>query len=435
MNSQAKQTTSKFNPINILQYFYKNQLTVHLQLVSNFVTWNLYYIDGALQYANHSLQSLDTLEYYLSRLAPHLVGKIIPSLKSKRNINKLENIELVYFLCQKEVIDNQEKNLLINELTQDTLESFLWLQEGEYRWEKLEKAEILKIKNMVGDNVVQIPSMVKSLRLRHQLWQKVSKLVKSPYQRPLFVNIVNAQKTVPQGKLSPRVLAQLAKLVNTDTTIRDMATFLKQDELKIISLLAPYIQRGVIRLQTAKYPYNNLPSLPSMEEEVMQSATPSVQPQRANVIAKSVKADSNGGLSSAVDSFSEQNKYKIICIDDSETMLATIKDYLQGDYFEVVTVENPIESLSYLFESKPDLILMDLSMPKINGNRLSQILKSSSMFKNVPIIIVSGNHKMLDAEKMESIGAKDFLPKPFSQMQLLNIVNKHLQPNYSALSK
>jgi len=81
MNSQAKQTTSKFNPINILQYFYKNQLTVHLQLVSNFVTWNLYYIDGALQYANHSLQSLDTLEYYLSRLAPHLVGKIIPSLK------------------------------------------------------------------------------------------------------------------------------------------------------------------------------------------------------------------------------------------------------------------------------------------------------------------------------------------------------------------
>ncbi|MGY6528839.1 MAG: response regulator [Cyanobacterium sp.] len=425
MNNQDSNKKLIFNPFNILQYFYKNRLTAHVEIVSNFVTWNLYYIDGTLQYADHSLQSLKTLEYYLSRTNPQVATKIVNALKTKQSINNSKLIQVVHLLFQKQLINNEDKNSLIKELTQDALESFLWLKEGEYRRQKLEKTELSNLKNVIGDSAMDISAMVKSVRLRHQLWQKVSRVVSSPYQRPVFINVNDAQKRVPQGKLSARVLTQLSKIVKSNTTIRDIATVLKQDELKVISLLAPYIQGGIVRLQPAIYPYDNLPSVSSTKEKVTQEATPS---QKKEVIA-------NNEFSSPVDSSSKEGKYKIICIDDSVTMLDTIKGYLQGDYFEVVTVENPMESLSYLFESKPDLILMDLSMPKINGNRLSQILKSSSMFQNVPIIIVSGNHKMLDSDKMKSIGARDFLPKPFSQVELLKIVNKHLQTQYSEVNQ
>ncbi|MBE9221429.1 response regulator [Cyanobacterium stanieri LEGE 03274] len=435
MNNKTQKQPSTFNPVSILQFLYKNKLTVHLTLESNLVTWNLYYIDGVLQYANHSLQSLDTLEYYLSAINPGVATKIINVLKTRQNINTLQLIQIIHLLSQKQFINDEDKSHLLKKLTEDALESFLWLNKGEYHWEKLNKTEVLNIKNVVGDNPINISTTVKSLRIRHQLWQKLSPVANSPYQCPVFTSINDAQKKVPQGKLSMRVLTQLSKLVKGDTTIRDIATALKQDELKIIGLLAPYIHHGIVNVQKAKYPYDNLPTVSPMAQTMDNPTTPSSSPQQANIMAQSMGINGNHHLSNSLHGSSTQNKSKIICIDDSPTMLATIKDYLQGDYFEVVTVENPMESLSYLFESKPDLILMDLSMPKINGNRLSQILKSSSMFKNVPIIIVSGNHKMLDAQKIESIGARDFLAKPFSQTQLLNIVNKHLQNSYSAVNK
>jgi two-component system, chemotaxis family, response regulator PixG len=69
---------------------------------------------------------------------------------------------------------------------------------------------------------------------------------------------------------------------------------------------------------------------------------------------------------------------------------------------------------------------MDVSMPGIDGNRLCQILKRSSVFTNVPIVMVSGNTGLLDKEKAKAAGATDYLTKPFSQDELLALVNQYL---------
>ena len=107
-------------------------------------------------------------------------------------------------------------------------------------------------------------------------------------------------------------------------------------------------------------------------------------------------------------------------------MLNTIRQYLGHEQFDVVTVENPMESLTALFGMKPDLILMDVSMPGINGNRLCQILRRSDVFKQLPIIMVSGNTGTLDRAKAQASGATDYLTKPFSREELLAIVQTHL---------
>jgi twitching motility two-component system response regulator PilG len=108
-------------------------------------------------------------------------------------------------------------------------------------------------------------------------------------------------------------------------------------------------------------------------------------------------------------------------------MLDTIKAYLGTEKYEILTIENPMKAISHLFESKPDLILMDISMPGINGNRLCQILKSSSVFQHVPIIFVSGNTKILTQATIQAAGATDYLAKPFSPESLRIITEKYLE--------
>jgi twitching motility two-component system response regulator PilG len=83
-------------------------------------------------------------------------------------------------------------------------------------------------------------------------------------------------------------------------------------------------------------------------------------------------------------------------------------------------------SLGPIFKVKPDLILMDFSMPKINGYKLCRILRQSHILKETPIIMVSGNSD-IEKEELERSGITDYLAKPFSQEQLLSVVNKYLQ--------
>ena len=65
-----------------------------------------------------------------------------------------------------------------------------------------------------------------------------------------------------------------------------------------------------------------------------------------------------------------------------------IKAYLEEAEYEVITIDNPTQSLTYLFKHKPDLVLIDFSMPGINGNKLCRIIKTSPLFKNTPLIRV-----------------------------------------------
>ena len=107
-------------------------------------------------------------------------------------------------------------------------------------------------------------------------------------------------------------------------------------------------------------------------------------------------------------------------------MLETLQRYLGKEGFEVATVENPMESMATLFSMKPDLILMDVSMPGMNGDRLCQILRRSAAFKQLPIIMVSGNAGALGKAKAESSGATAYLTKPFSKQDLLTLIETHL---------
>src|SRR3989338_7608908 len=119
-------------------------------------------------------------------------------------------------------------------------------------------------------------------------------------------------------------------------------------------------------------------------------------------------------------------KKRILVIDDEPNLLEVIRLRLEANDYEVLTAQDPLAGLEIAKEEMPDLIIMDVIMPKVNGLRLLRILKREDETKDIPVIILSvkwhdNNHKAgVDA------GADYYLTKPYDPKELLDTVKKVL---------
>lgn len=360
-----------------------------LQVTHNGVTWKVFVSQGKLCYAYYSVQTLDTFNYHLAQLGHEAITQLEADMDSMNPASWGNLNATVDHLHQQGKLDAAAQAKLKNAIAKDTLETLLWLPAGETEWHDLANVS-------VSDDMPVFSQVLDELETRLKSWQALTPHIESPHQQPYCVDAAKLSAPVANGMLNPGLLSMLSKLMQ-NRSISELSIFLRQDSLKVAQLLSPYVQSGVIQLRDAAAPLNLLPNIPALA---------------------SAAAPGHSGSS---------KRQKIVCIDDSPAMLETIEGYLGSEGFDVATVENPMESLSTMFSMKPDLILMDVSMPGINGNSLCQILKRSSVFKEVPIIMVSGNTGALDKAKAESSGATDYLTKPFSKADLLAIVDTHLK--------
>jgi chemotaxis family two-component system response regulator PixG len=118
--------------------------------------------------------------------------------------------------------------------------------------------------------------------------------------------------------------------------------------------------------------------------------------------------------------------YTIACIDDSPTVLQAINSFLDDKSFSVVLISDPVKALMQIIRSKPDLILLDVTMPSLDGYELCSLLRKHPSFRNTPIIMVTGNTGFIDRAKAKLVGASGYLTKPFTQSDLIKIIFKHL---------
>ena len=384
-----------FNGIEQFRSIAQSNQQGYLQVVHNGVTWKVFVSHGKLHYAYHSVQALSTFNYHLAQLGYETIDQLEESTAgSNADWGRLE--QTTEHLYQVGKLNDAERSKLRLALSKDALESLLWLRAGSAEWHE-------QSSETTPDELPGLSQVLDELEMRLKSWQQLLPAIHSPHQQPYCPDLTQLSQTVPNGMLNPGLLSMLAKLMQ-NKSISELSIFLKQDSLKVAQLLSPYIQAGVIQLRGATAPLSLLPPVPSTAG--------------VGIAAPAIANNTTANGSS--------KRRKIVCIDDSPAMLETIEGYLGSEGFDVATVDNPMESLSTMFAMKPDLILMDVSMPGINGNRLCQILKRSSVFKAVPIIMVSGNTGALDKAKSESSGAAGYLTKPFSKADLLAIVEEHL---------
>ncbi len=122
----------------------------------------------------------------------------------------------------------------------------------------------------------------------------------------------------------------------------------------------------------------------------------------------------------------DKKLYKIFCIDDSPTVLNAMKGFLDEQMFSVVAVNEPLKALMQILRTKPDLILLDIEMPNLDGYELCSLLRKHSYFKNTPVIMVTGRKGLIDRAKAKIVRASGYLTKPFTQGDLLKIVFQHI---------
>ncbi|HEY9749274.1 MAG TPA: response regulator [Allocoleopsis sp.] len=136
----------------------------------------------------------------------------------------------------------------------------------------------------------------------------------------------------------------------------------------------------------------------------------------------------NNGNTSGINQTKPTTKstYTIACIDDSPTVLNAINSFLDDKSFSVVMINDPVRALMQVVRIKPDLILLDVEMPNLDGYELCSLLRKHPLFKTTPIIMVTGHTGFLDRAKAKLVKSSGYLTKPFNQSELLKMVFKHL---------
>lgn len=114
---------------------------------------------------------------------------------------------------------------------------------------------------------------------------------------------------------------------------------------------------------------------------------------------------------------------KILLVDDEPDILAVTVTRLETSGYEVLIAKDGEEALELLNEVKPDLILLDLLLPKMQGDELCKKLKSDIKFKHIPIILFTASIIRVPA-KVREIGADDYITKPFESDNLLYKIKK-----------
>ncbi|MGB7085520.1 MAG: response regulator [Phormidesmis sp.] len=118
--------------------------------------------------------------------------------------------------------------------------------------------------------------------------------------------------------------------------------------------------------------------------------------------------------------------YTVACIDDSPTVLNAIQKFLEDQSLSVVAINDPVKALMQIVRSKPDLILLDITMPNLDGYELCALLRRHPRYKRTPIVMVTGNTGLIDRARAKLVRASGYLTKPFTQSDLLKTVFKHL---------
>lgn len=109
---------------------------------------------------------------------------------------------------------------------------------------------------------------------------------------------------------------------------------------------------------------------------------------------------------------------RVMLVDDEDDILSLLELTLQRD-FEVVMARNGLEAIEKIVSYQPDIILLDIMMPKMNGFQLLQTMRRNARFATTPIVIVSAKASERDRQYALRVGATDFIPKPFSPEGLL----------------
>lgn len=125
---------------------------------------------------------------------------------------------------------------------------------------------------------------------------------------------------------------------------------------------------------------------------------------------------------------SSLDSLKVMIIDDSKTIRRTAETLLKKEGCEVLTAEDGFDALAKIADHKPDIIFVDVMMPRLDGYQTCALIKNNSEFNSTPVIMLSSKDGLFDKAKGRIVGSDQYLTKPFSKQELLDAIQQHVAP-------
>lgn len=121
------------------------------------------------------------------------------------------------------------------------------------------------------------------------------------------------------------------------------------------------------------------------------------------------------------------SKHRILVVEDEPELCAFLKEELTNEGYDVICAGDGLEGLKMARTEKPDLILLDVILPRLNGLQVARLLKYDDNYKHIPIILWSWKESEQDIEWGQESGAEEYIPKPFSYPKLLVSIKRLLR--------
>lgn len=117
---------------------------------------------------------------------------------------------------------------------------------------------------------------------------------------------------------------------------------------------------------------------------------------------------------------------RVLVIDDSKTIRRTAETLLAKAGYEVQTAEDGFEALGKVLEFRPDLVFLDIMMPRLDGYHTCALIKGNASLRHIPVVMLSSKDGLFDRAKGRLVGAELYLSKPFTGEELLDAVKRHM---------
>ncbi len=130
----------------------------------------------------------------------------------------------------------------------------------------------------------------------------------------------------------------------------------------------------------------------------------------------------------------QTNKRTVLVVEDSPTTRKVVKMTLQSGGFRVIEAVDGVEALSKLNDDRPDMVLLDIMLPKIDGYKILSILKKNGETKDIPVVMLTSKNGIIDKVKGHLSAASAYLTKPFKPAELISVVSSILDKNASSES-
>lgn len=246
--------------------------------------------------------------------------------------------------------------------------------------------------------LLPIETMLARAERMWQEWDKQKLGNISPNKTPAIVHPVQLYR-----QTTPIIYQNLVQAISGKQTLREIAVEIDEDLLLLTRSLIRYLQTGIIESI-------DLPDLPTPTPG--NKSSPPAQRKRSHLAASPPKT---------------APAKLAICIDDSSQVCEIMRAIVTEAGYRFIAIQDATQALPRLLETKPDLIFLDLIMPKINGYEICGQIRRVSSFVNVPIVILTDRDGLLDRVRSKVVGATEFISKPISRNAIEVSIDKYLR--------